>query len=843
MSTEHSEYFVDGGTLDPEAPSYVTRGADSELYARVSASEYCYVLTCRQMGKSSLMVRTERRLRAAGVATAIVDLTAIGTHELDSDALYLGVLSKVRRDLRLRSDLAAWWQEHAAIGAPQRFAAFLREVVLAERSEPVVIFIDEIDSTLKLAVRFRDDFFAAIRALYNRRASDPEFNRLTFVLIGAATPNDLITSTERTPFNIGQRIALGEFTADEAVALRAGLEAHHPGQGEALLAHVLGWTNGHPYLTQRLCKLIAERDGPWDTGQVDALVAETFFSDQGRKDANLTPIQFRVADLPADLRRRLLRLYRRIYDGRPVRDDRQSVAQSYLELFGLARAEAGGLRVRNRIYRHIFDQQWIAANTPADRQRLTAWAVVFLAVVIVAAVIITALNRTSNGDQAAIFVQQYRESRDNAVRLSALASLFALIPGDDSYNQDALRLFYDETADPAQLFVLSKPQTVGAALVTVSEQLISTLDPEQMPGWEALADNITMALQHSGQGAAATRLIETLDTWRRARGSLADNKLTDAMQSYQDALGLMPDQPVLRYELALAYRHHGDIDLALGELEGLLDQVAHAKPTPTPDRVTATITPSLPPASASARASNGNPVSVATSTPSATPTSSGASQLVSYDELRFANGDRIKATVRAALGAYRDLAGRIGAASYPQLAALAPPAPPATSTPARTRRTPTPTRTPTAIGTPTTDTVTPQPTPTFFGAPSAYPAPETPTGVLIMSSAADTAVVPSTPPTPIPSVRALALRVVLLSYNDASTCISMQIRGTSAIGWRLRVDGLNLVGTFAGGNARVCGLGVGQEVTVTVLNQNGSSVAGGAGIPAKGSAILTGTWR
>jgi hypothetical protein len=58
-------------------------------------------------------------------------------------------------------------------------------------SENIVIFIDEIDSVLGLNFPI-DDFFAAIRACYNKRAQNPEYKRLTFVLLGVATPTELI---------------------------------------------------------------------------------------------------------------------------------------------------------------------------------------------------------------------------------------------------------------------------------------------------------------------------------------------------------------------------------------------------------------------------------------------------------------------------------------------------------------------------------------------------------------------------------------------------------------------------------------------------------------------------
>ncbi|KPV52396.1 hypothetical protein SE17_15750, partial [Kouleothrix aurantiaca] len=74
--SEPNDFFVVGGTLRVQSSSYVTRPADQELYSHVKAGEFCYVLTSRQMGKSSLMVRTARRLEAEGVRTVIIDLTS-----------------------------------------------------------------------------------------------------------------------------------------------------------------------------------------------------------------------------------------------------------------------------------------------------------------------------------------------------------------------------------------------------------------------------------------------------------------------------------------------------------------------------------------------------------------------------------------------------------------------------------------------------------------------------------------------------------------------------------------------------------------------------------------------
>src|SRR6266852_3009207 len=65
-----------------------------------------------------------------------------------------------------------------------------------ERPPPLVIFIDEIDAVRSLPFS-TDEFFAGIRECYNRRTQDPAFNRLTFCLLGVATPSDLIQDTRK----------------------------------------------------------------------------------------------------------------------------------------------------------------------------------------------------------------------------------------------------------------------------------------------------------------------------------------------------------------------------------------------------------------------------------------------------------------------------------------------------------------------------------------------------------------------------------------------------------------------------------------------------------------------
>src|SRR6266516_7474703 len=115
-----SSFYVTGGTLRHDAPSYVERQADADLLDGLLEGEFCYVLTSRQMGKSSLMVRTANKLRAHGIAVVVLDLTAIGQN-LTPEQWYDGLIARMGRQLDLESDLEKFWKFHLNIGPCQRF--------------------------------------------------------------------------------------------------------------------------------------------------------------------------------------------------------------------------------------------------------------------------------------------------------------------------------------------------------------------------------------------------------------------------------------------------------------------------------------------------------------------------------------------------------------------------------------------------------------------------------------------------------------------------------------------------------------------------------------------------
>nr|WP_278003360.1 AAA-like domain-containing protein [Nodosilinea sp. TSF1-S3] len=346
--------------MPPTAATYVERRADSQLQQLLLAGHFCYVFNARQMGKSSLRVHTMATLAQLGVQSVAIDLTAIGSQQITVDQWYAAIAAYLTRGLKLPIDLGMWWRSQAHLPAVARLGHLIDEIILPALASPLVIFIDEIDSILGLAFP-TDDFFALIRTCFNRRADSSAYRRLTFALFGVATPSALMRDKARTPFNIGQAVELAGFTLAEAQPL---VEPLRPWIDDpaAVLARVLHWSGGQPFLTQKLCHLVvkaAASQGKPATAWVDQLVQQQIICNWERHDEpeHLKTIRDRLARQPQRLGQ-LLGLYQQVLEQGAVALD-NSPDQTELLLLGLVDRCDGHIQVKNPIYRAVFDPAWV----------------------------------------------------------------------------------------------------------------------------------------------------------------------------------------------------------------------------------------------------------------------------------------------------------------------------------------------------------------------------------------------------------------------------------------------------------------------------------------------------
>ncbi|MDX2215031.1 MAG: hypothetical protein SFY66_17215 [Oculatellaceae cyanobacterium bins.114] len=171
-----------------------------------------------------------------------------------------------------------------------------------------------------------------------------------------------------TPSDIGRLIELQGFQESEAQPLITGL-LKWVCNPQAILRSILAWTGGQPFLTQKVCQLVVQASQVAVNQRFFPPGTELLWVEQLVRSHIIQ--NWETQDQPEHLRtirdyllrnkqqaRRLLELYQQILKSPNIPMD-CTLESTELLLSGLVENHEGILRVKNSIYREVFNSTWI----------------------------------------------------------------------------------------------------------------------------------------------------------------------------------------------------------------------------------------------------------------------------------------------------------------------------------------------------------------------------------------------------------------------------------------------------------------------------------------------------
>lgn len=234
---------------------YVQRNADNQLKNIIDEMERPgYVLVARQMGKTNLLLNAKRELEDKEHLFAYIDFSTVFEEKRDC---YRNIINMIiEPNLSLFENIASKIFEKREKSNLPANIEYLQELrlVLNEFKGKIIIILDEIDALT--SADYSDQIFAQIRSNYfASRTNFPEFNNLTYVLSGVIEPTELIKDKNKSPFNIGEKIYLDDFSIEEHYSF---IKKSKMKLDNNIIDYIYSWTNGNPRLNFDICSNVED---------------------------------------------------------------------------------------------------------------------------------------------------------------------------------------------------------------------------------------------------------------------------------------------------------------------------------------------------------------------------------------------------------------------------------------------------------------------------------------------------------------------------------------------------------------------------------------------------------
>ncbi len=237
-----------GGAVPLNSRFYIIRPADEAFHtAIIRRDSSVLVKGARQVGKTSLLARGLQQARQAGSKVVLTDLQKLSAEEIaTSESFFMALAETIADQLDLSIFPHEVWNPRRSPGV--NFERYLRREVLGKFNEPIVWGLDEVDRLF--TCNFGSEVFGLFRSWHNERALDPQvpWHRFTLAMAYATEAHLFITDLNQSPFNIGTRISLGDFTVEHVSELNERYGS--PLKDDAEIARYYNLVGGHPFLVR-----------------------------------------------------------------------------------------------------------------------------------------------------------------------------------------------------------------------------------------------------------------------------------------------------------------------------------------------------------------------------------------------------------------------------------------------------------------------------------------------------------------------------------------------------------------------------------------------------------------
>ena len=330
------------GTMDLASPFYVARPQDEVAQRLITGQSVTIAIKGpRQVGKSSLLMRTIGAAMQAGKRVALLDFQLIGQDALgDAECFFRQFCSWLSHELGLEDVTARHWS--SGLSLPQRCTNYVQSEVLPAMNASLVIAIDEAETLLHGS--FTTDFFAMLRAWHNKRAqpSTPVWKKLSLVLVISTEPYQLIRKLNQSPFNVARNIEVGDFTPAQVADLN---QRHAEPLKDDEVQQLVELSGGHPYLVRRTLYLVTYEQASFHDLWGSAS------SDDGPFHEHL---QYHLLQLQREPELKLEQGLQQVLRHHTCSDDGMFLR---LQSAGLVRREDGQVRLRCRLYEVYFQRK------------------------------------------------------------------------------------------------------------------------------------------------------------------------------------------------------------------------------------------------------------------------------------------------------------------------------------------------------------------------------------------------------------------------------------------------------------------------------------------------------